>query len=308
MEKLEVKYEPSFPTDRMMKFERMPDDDDNDDVGFHGTTKKAGGKDKKNGWVSFVLASLALVTGLVLLTLVITWLWGIPELVSRHSRLFKEMADRLETQADQIRELERKIGEIGSSQHLKVSVCKLPAEAGSCTGSAQRWHYNSEAGSCQQFSYSGCGGNANNFHTMADCKRSCGESERATAAEAEVDCSLPKDMGPCRSTVLRWYYDHQEGKCKDFTWGGCAGNQNNFASQEKCQEKCQSYVPKSRQLESQVPELCSLPPQIGSCRAAFQMFYYDGESKECKPFIYGGCEGNENRFETMEECTKTCKP
>ena len=121
MEKLEVKYEPSFPTDRMMKFERMPDDEDNDDVGFHGTTKKAGGKDKKNGWVSFVLASLALVTGLVLLTLVITWLWGIPELVSRHSRLFKEMADRLETQADQIRELERKIGEIGSSQHLKVS-------------------------------------------------------------------------------------------------------------------------------------------------------------------------------------------
>merc|ERR1712226_3937 len=282
-EKLEVKYEP-FTTDRMMKMEGMQEDDD--DVGFSRTRK-----DKKN--VSFVLSSLALLTGLVLFTLVITWLWGVPEVVTRNSRLIKEMADRLETQAEQIRDLE---GEL--------QVCQQPAEEGSCTGSAQRWYYSSQKGSCQQFSYSGCGGNSNNFHTLADCQGKC---VTTTKADDEDDCSLPKDMGPCRSTVQRWYYDQQEGQCKDFTWGGCAGNQNNFASQEKCQEKCEKNM-SNRQSSTKLPEYCALPPSVGSCRAAFRKYYYDGESKTCKEFIYGGCEGNENRFETIEECTETCHP
>merc|ERR1712154_80607 len=151
MEKLEVKYEP-FTTDRMMKMERMQEDDD--DVGFSRTKK-----DKKN--VSFVLSSLALLTGLVLFTLVITWLWGVPEVVTRNSRLIKEMADRLETQAEQIRDLE---GEL--------QVCQQPAEVGSCTGSAQRWYYSSQKGSCQQFSYSGCGGNSTTFTPWLTAKGS----------------------------------------------------------------------------------------------------------------------------------------
>jgi len=44
-----------------------------------------------------------------------------------------------------------------------------------------------------------------------------------------------------------------------------------------------------------------------SCLAYFVRFYYDKTSKSCKEFVYGGCFGNANNFETKEECEKACK-
>ncbi len=45
----------------------------------------------------------------------------------------------------------------------------------------------------------------------------------------------------------------------------------------------------------------------GSCETWVERFYYDGEEQRCKPFVYGGCEGNSNNYGTMEECLKACK-
>merc|ERR1719492_520560 len=36
------------------------------------------------------------------------------------------------------------------------------------------------------------------------------------------------------------------------------------------------------------------------------MYYFNAESKLCKLFFYGGCRGNANKFETVEECKQTC--
>ncbi|XP_008122564.2 eppin [Anolis carolinensis] len=59
----------------------------------------------------------------------------------------------------------------------------------------------------------------------------------------------------------------------------------------------------------QVPEphRCRLPPVTGPCKAAMPRFYYNWGSKRCEKFIYGGCYGNLNRFETKEECERACK-
>merc|ERR1712002_1323695 len=43
-----------------------------------------------------------------------------------------------------------------------------------------------------------------------------------------------------------------------------------------------------------------------SCLAYFERFYFDKLSGECKQFIYGGCFGNANNFDTKEECEKAC--
>ncbi|XP_058977266.1 kunitz-type serine protease inhibitor 2-like [Musca domestica] len=44
-----------------------------------------------------------------------------------------------------------------------------------------------------------------------------------------------------------------------------------------------------------------------ACLAYFPCYSYNVETDECVQFIYGGCGGNANRFDTLEECTGTCK-
>ena len=53
-------------------------------------------------------------------------------------------------------------------------------------------------------------------------------------------CELPKDEGPCKASKLRWYYDSAEGSCRQFRYGGCQGNYNNFETQQGCQDYCGS--------------------------------------------------------------------
>lgn len=36
------------------------------------------------------------------------------------------------------------------------------------------------------------------------------------------------------------------------------------------------------------------------------MWYYNATTKKCEQFVYGGCEGNGNRFESKIECESNC--
>ncbi|XP_068233899.1 cell division protein ZipA-like [Palaemon carinicauda] len=51
---------------------------------------------------------------------------------------------------------------------------------------------------------------------------------------------------------------------------------------------------------------CFEPALSGVCRAFIPAFYFDPLSGSCDCFIYGGCQGNNNRFGTLEECQTTC--
>ena len=55
------------------------------------------------------------------------------------------------------------------------------------------------------------------------------------------------------------------------------------------------------------PEFCSLTPETGRCRGAMRRYYFNSVTGECAIFTYGGCGGNENNFELLEECENTCK-
>ncbi|XP_020511867.2 amyloid-beta A4 protein-like isoform X1 [Labrus bergylta] len=56
-------------------------------------------------------------------------------------------------------------------------------------------------------------------------------------------CWAKAETGPCRARLSRWYFDHQEGRCAQFTYGGCGGNRNNFESEEYCMSVCGSVMP-----------------------------------------------------------------
>jgi hypothetical protein len=49
-----------------------------------------------------------------------------------------------------------------------------------------------------------------------------------------------------------------------------------------------------------------LPPEGGSCDAYFERYAFDAETGTCRGFVYGGCDGNGNNFETAEECHAAC--
>ena len=51
-------------------------------------------------------------------------------------------------------------------------------------------------------------------------------------------CHLPKESGDCKNSFPAWYYDHLEGVCKEFVFGGCGGNKNRFTSKDVCESSC----------------------------------------------------------------------
>ncbi|KAG5441363.1 KappaPI-actitoxin-Avd3e [Clonorchis sinensis] len=55
-----------------------------------------------------------------------------------------------------------------------------------------------------------------------------------------------------------------------------------------------------------IEERCSLPKETGMCKAYMPQFFFNSTSGACEHFIYGGCGGNENRFETIGECEQAC--
>ncbi|XP_077350045.1 BPTI/Kunitz domain-containing protein-like [Lithobates pipiens] len=111
---------------------------------------------------------------------------------------------------------------------------------------------------------------------------------------AEV-CDQPKDPGPCKAHIERYYYDKKMGICRSLIWGGCEGNENNFATMEKCELMCKPAV------------RCSASPKAGPCEAYMPRYYYDQKTRTCKEFIYGGCQANGNNFLTKEDCERTCR-
>ncbi|CAH8479804.1 unnamed protein product [Schistosoma turkestanicum] len=51
-----------------------------------------------------------------------------------------------------------------------------------------------------------------------------------------------------------------------------------------------------------INKICLEPIESGPCRAAIEMFAFSVDQWRCIKFIYSGCQGNSNRFASVEEC------
>ena len=67
-------------------------------------------------------------------------------------------------------------------------------------------------------------------------------------------CTLEAETGPCRASMPRWHFDLSQRRCVRFTYGGCAGNRNNFDSEEYCMAVCK------RLSKCHVTEACVTAP------------------------------------------------
>lgn len=57
----------------------------------------------------------------------------------------------------------------------------------------------------------------------------------------EPNCIEPRNTGPCRASIPRYFFNKQSKNCEMFTYGGCRGNGNNFETKENCEHLCKSY-------------------------------------------------------------------
>ncbi|XP_071815953.1 uncharacterized protein [Apostichopus japonicus] len=55
---------------------------------------------------------------------------------------------------------------------------------------------------------------------------------------AEDLCSLAKESGLCLAYFPRYFFNSVSGQCEVFIYGGCGGNDNNFAKLEDCEDAC----------------------------------------------------------------------
>lgn len=53
-------------------------------------------------------------------------------------------------------------------------------------------------------------------------------------------------------------------------------------------------------------DVCELDEDAGPCNAYFPKFYYNKQSRKCLQFVYGGCGGNGNQFNSLTDCESMC--
>lgn len=197
-------------------------------------------------------------------------------------------------------------------------VCSLPKASGPCLGNFPRWHFDSASGVCRDFIYSGCEGNKNRFIDRVSCENMCNQTISEYRPDFNVNvvqpitdneirgpyesvCALPKAVGPCRASVIQWYFDSATKRCERFYYGGCEGNANRFNDREHCEQACLYNQPPMQH------DICLEPKEGGNCFDYRERWYYDVEDRRCHRFYYSGCGGNRNNFYSLDECSQRCE-
>uniref|UniRef100_G3MKU8 BPTI/Kunitz inhibitor domain-containing protein n=1 Tax=Amblyomma maculatum TaxID=34609 RepID=G3MKU8_AMBMU len=140
----------------------------------------------------------------------------------------------------------------------------------------QKWFYNATSETCEQFTYLGCGGNANRFPSEQACLRTCRpeaiqktpsvaeQGESCEQTDGSMDTDLPTDLctetpdkgGRCdrRPPGLRWFYVPENKTCSQFFYCGCGGNGNNFPEEDACIQACDPLTYDYEETESNIDE------------------------------------------------------
>lgn len=125
-----------------------------------------------------------------------------------------------------------------------------------------------------------------------------------------------------------WYFDTKIKRCRQFYYGGCGGNENRFATEGECDQQCkqsdvevvrtppparateppsrQTQAPTRRPTITRQRDNCLLEYASGNCGEDHRRYYFNRGYGICTQFLYTGCDGNENNFETLEECEGLC--
>lgn len=207
---------------------------------------------------------------------------------------------------------------IGQTDSTKVTIlvltpeqsehhCMAPKKVGPCRSAFPRWHYNAASEKCEQFTWGGCRENLNNYITKDECVSACHVSEKAGKAGRGLPVPAPQGE-KCDAPCTTDQFTCANGCCLDPGLECDSTPQCSDGSDEKnCEDLNNTF-----QILIQIPVdeqkvRCTEHPQTGGCRNSISKWYYNPLQEECFRFNYGGCQGNENRFDTKEDCIAVCR-
>jgi hypothetical protein len=53
-------------------------------------------------------------------------------------------------------------------------------------------------------------------------------------------------------------------------------------------------------------DVCFELMEVGPCQAETPRWYFNSTNNKCQQFMYGGCGGNQNNFQSEEMCNTVC--
>lgn len=187
--------------------------------------------------------------------------------------------------------------------------CYQPLDLGYCRGSIQRYYHEPKTRSCQAFSFSGCGGNRNNFMSLPECQDSClsasvNEPVCTSVAECAIHCSpcCSEDRNGCVECNCEHIIEDHNLSCMK----NPAYCQNGCAVQE-FSPGC--YICNCHDINEPFIDMpaCLEVKSTGDCKEEIKRYYYNALHGICEEFIYTGCKENKNNFLTQKECQDKCE-
>ncbi|XP_028995637.1 kunitz-type protease inhibitor 1a [Betta splendens] len=181
--------------------------------------------------------------------------------------------------------------------------CMAPKKIGPCRGSFPRWHYNAASLACEKFIFGGCKENLNNYISEDECIKACLGSEKKFGR----GISIPTSEERCDAMCSPHEFSCASGCCLDRGLE-CDGTAqcSDGSDEQMCEEVNQEFeVLRNIPLDEQKAR-CTQPPDTGGCRESFTKWYYSPGRKACLRFNFGGCQGNNNRFDSEDACQSTC--
>jgi len=190
----------------------------------------------------------------------------------------------------------KNFGQIGScfDGHGNVIDCKCPIKS-----VKDCWNMNK----CLLDEHCGKNGKCRFYHPQQK-EGLCSCQSEALADTFVDDVCKMQPVKPhettCFAAIPKWFYDFRHGKCFDISYGGCHGTENLFDTRAQCEAKCPIVV------EEDVCKMPPVTPNQKKCKAYIEKWTYVSRQGECVPFIYGGCHGTENLFDTQAQCEARC--